>query len=451
MIIIRCSSLLLNEKKYILNTILNEFLGLKYKYIVDEQSTRFKLSLPEGKDLYLNATWWAKADNELLNIKSLPSAKLITNKFTPEDDIPLLFGNELIDDNDNIDCGIDIFATCFFMLSRMEEAINTEHDDHNRFPAVASNAYQNNYLERPIVDEYVEMLWNMLSYLDPTLERKISASENFITCDVDWPFDPVRLSFSKTFRTSISDLVRRKSVTSSFGRWKRYVFEQLKIKQGDSFRDSLDWIMDVNEKAGNKVAFYFITEFTSGFDSDYDFDSKAMRKLFTEINVRGHEIGLHPGYNSFDNTINFKKSAEKLRTILKEENIEQTILGGRMHYLRWDVLTTPKLWEENGFDYDSTLSFADKSGFRCGTSKEYTMFDLVERKPLKLKQRPLINMECTILDNQYENYGYSDEALNRFKYFKELTSKYNGTYTLLWHNSHFENKADKTFYKELIK
>jgi hypothetical protein len=448
--IIYTNKSLVDEKAYILQVVFGEFLGIAYELITDDTVTGFKISLCNGTELLVNSEYFECSfiNNQFLPIDVIYSS----NDYIVELDIPILFGKDNIDVSaKKISVDFDVLGTCFFMLSRMEEAITKERDSHQRFPATASIAYQYGFLERPIVDEYVEMLWNMLSYLDPTLERKISASENFITCDVDWPFDPVRLSFSKTFRTSISDLVRRKSVTSSFGRCKRYVFEQLKIKQGDSFRDSLDWIMDVNEKAGNKVAFYFITEFTSGFDSDYDFDSKAMRKLFTEINVRGHEIGLHPGYNSFDNTINFKKSAEKLRTILKEENIEQTILGGRMHYLRWDVLTTPKLWEENGFDYDSTLSFADKSGFRCGTSREYTMFDLVERKPLKLKQRPLINMECTILDNQYENYGYSDEALNRFKYFKELTSKYKGTYTLLWHNSHFENKADKTFYKELIK
>ena len=113
-------------------------------------------------------------------------------------------------------------------------------------------------------------------------------------------------------------------------------------------------------------------------------------------------------------------------------------------------MQTPQLWEKYNLNYDSTLSFADKSGFRCGTSHEFTMFNLVTRKAMKLKQRPLVNMECTVIASRYEGLGYSDEAIERFKHFKKQTKKYGGTYTLLWHNSHFSNEQDKSFYRQLI-
>ena len=38
-----------------------------------------------------------------------------------------------------------------------------------------------------------------------------------------------------------------------------------------------------------------------------------------------------------------------------------------------------------------------------------------------------------------------------FNKFNERSHAYNGTFTLLWHNSNFENKQDKIFYKNLIK
>jgi len=233
--------------------------------------------------------------------------------------------------------------------------------------------------------------------------------------------------------------------------WRNYVSRLAGIYQYDKYRESIDWIMDENEGVGNKVAFYFITKKTSNRDDSFDFSSKEMVELLRYIHSRGHEIGLHPGYNCFDNKKNFKASANSLRKGLALAGIKQGIIGGRMHYLRWDVLQTPQLWEAEGFNYDSTLSYADRAGFRCGTSKEFTMFDLVNRKPLALKQRPLINMECTIISSRYENLAYSGKAIQRFRHFKKLTRKYNGSYTILWHNSHFDTIKDKEFYRELIK
>ena len=78
-----------------------------------------------------------------------------------------------------IECGIDIFASSFFMLTRWEEYVNKIRDMHNRFPAYASLACKNNFLDRPIVNEYVEMLWNMLKFLGCKQEKKKRISTSF--------------------------------------------------------------------------------------------------------------------------------------------------------------------------------------------------------------------------------------------------------------------------------
>ncbi|MFT5635693.1 MAG: hypothetical protein ACI89T_001147 [Cognaticolwellia sp.] len=452
MLIIKCNKNLSVEKLYILNIIFSEWYSTAYRVdFVDDHSV-FTITLPNSSVLTLSSVFWDLNIVDYLTKDVLPESTLLANNnFICEPDIPILYGDAQMSISERkISCGIDVFATCFFMLSRIEEAITKVRDNHDRFPATASVAYQNGFLERPIVDEYVEMLWNMLIYLDSSLVRKSHQTKTFVTCDVDWPFDPIRYSFKRTFISSAADLIKRRSPKLMLATCKRYMYRLLSIKQVDNYRDSLDWMMDVNEDAGNKVAFYFIPLNTSTLDSEFSFDSKKMRVLFRQIAERGHEIGIHPGYECFNNPELFKQSADVLKRVLREENICQPNIGGRMHYLRWDVLTTPHLWESNGFDYDSTLSFADKSGFRCGTSREFTMFDLVNRKPLKLKQRPLINMECTILDDRYEALGYSDVALSRFRCFKDYSKKYNGIYTLLWHNSYINNADDRKFYRELI-
>ena len=79
------------------------------------------------------------------------------------------------------------------------------------------------------------------------------------------------------------------------------------------------------------------------------------------------------------------------------------------------------------------------------------MYSLTNRKPLNLKQKPLIVMECSIIADRYEGLGYSEKSIERFEYFKEICHKFNGTFTLLWHNSHLEKDIDKVFYQKLIK
>ncbi len=451
MFLITCSSRLLKEKKYIIDVVFSEFLSVKYKLLIDEGCEGFLIKFDNGKKISISSEF-LDSDNEKYLIESnLPQVTYTINQFLIEKDIPVLFGDSSIDISEfKVDCRLAVFDTCFFMLSRMEEVIIKDKDCHGRFSAKSSVAFKYDFLDRPIVDEYVEMLWNMCVYLDASLSRVKLKHKKFITCDLDWPFDPIRRSLKKTLLKSAADIVKRKNIISAFMNWKYFIFYILKIKQKDVYRDAIDWIMDTNEKLGNKVAFYFITLKTSHLDTNFDFLSDEIKELLYDIHMRGHEIGLHPGYNCFKDKKKFTDSFNILKEALKKTGINQKIIGGRMHFLRWDIMDTPLLYESCGCDYDSTLNFADISGFRCGTSKEFSMYSLKNREKLNLKQIPLINMECTVISDRYEGLGYSKQAFRRFLQFKNKTEKYHGIYTLLWHNSHLLTINDKNFYKELI-
>lgn len=78
------------------------------------------------------------------------------------------------------------------------------------------------------------------------------------------------------------------------------------------------------------------------------------------------------------------------------------------------------------------------------------MYDLLNRNTLKVIQRSLINIECTVISSQFENLGYSKEVKVRF-HFSKIVQEQKGEYALLWHNSHFGRVEDKAIYNELIK
>ena len=121
-----------------------------------------------------------------------------------------------------------------------------------------------------------------------------------------------------------------------------------------------------------------------------------------------------------------------------------------MHYLRWSWPTTAYGWIMSGFDYDSTLSYADRPGFRCGTCHEYKMFDPLLQKQLNLIQRPLIVMETSVIAKRYLGLGYGQLALDKIRELKYQCQKVQGNFTLLWHNSSFVHPASRNIYEEVL-
>ena len=69
------------------------------------------------------------------------------------------------------------------------------------------------------------------------------------------------------------------------------------------------------------------------------------------------------------------------------------------------------------------------------------MYDLLNRRPLKVRERPLIVMECSVIADRYLGLGYTDQALDLMLTFKRRALRYGGNFTLLWHNSGYPLKA----------
>lgn len=335
-------------------------------------------------------------------------------------------------------------------LTRREEYGNTDFDNHNRFPASASFAFKHGLLGRPVVDECIEILRRLISKQSSQLPLTQHTPKSVVTCDVDNPYEFYTLSQQAFIKKLGGDLLKRKSLGELKLTWRNY----WRTVRGDYSADpnnTFDWMMDVNEKAGNKMTFYFLVDNTVPMhDAHYRIDEPRIRQLMRRMYDRGHEVGLHASYGTFKNPEQMKKEADKLRQVMDEEGIKQDEIGSRQHYLRWSTPETARHLEAAGIAYDTTLGYADHAGFRCGTSHEFPMFDIENQRVLSLRQRPLIMMEASVLSPNYMDMGYSDETLEYMKKIKEKCFLNGGNFTLLWHNSSCQSKKDKIFYQELI-
>jgi hypothetical protein len=452
------------ERDYILSVMFREFLGLDIQVqLSDSQDTRIYMD-DDDRELVVSDGLFATPLDQWLQPGSLPKQPLpvwnITNTglsaTTVSPEIPVIYGDEpnhsdffQLKEN-KIYLRVDIFGSAFFMLTRYEEVVKPERDKHDRFPATASLAYQENFLDRPIINEYLEILWAYLKKLWPRLQRKIHQSKTLVSCDVDNPYSFYVKSWRKTARKTIGDFFKRKSVSEAIQTLQNTWFSQLGNFSHDPV-NTFDWIMGVNEKIGNKVAFYFLVDKTvPSMDGHYDINEPRIRSLIRHIYRRGHEIGLHGSYGTYKNHTQLIKEANILRHILAEEKIEQNDLGSRQHYLRWSSPETARYLNIAGFDYDTTLGYADHAGFRCGTSYEYSLFDLVEQKQLRIRERPLIVMDCSVIDEKYMGLGISATALNTMTSLRDASYRFGGNFTLLWHNSYFQQADSLMLYSQLI-
>jgi len=445
------------ERKYILDIIFDEFLGLDFKVVENDDCQDWEIELENGSKIIFEDHFFNKYLKELeyLKLENIPAkVEFVKNQFIVEDDIPIIYGNKKLetknDELKTIFCGIDIFASCFFMLTRWEEYLNKNRDSHDRFPAIQSLAYKQRFLDRPIVNEYVEMLKNMLLELGLIQKLKTRNYQLFVSCDVDQPYDCTVENIQNLIRVGVGDIIKRKSLKEFAKRVRRYVFNKFgSYKYDENY--SFDWYMDVCEKAGVKAAFYFIPTSKEKQNGCYELEDKKIQNLIKYIDSRGHEIGVHGSYQTYQDKEKAKLQKNMLDDTLSSLGISQKVVGNRQHYLRWDSSMTPSILEYAEFEYDTTGSYADKPGFRYGVCYEFSMFDILNRKKLAIKQRPLIVMECSVIDDSYMGLGYSEEALQVMKDLKQKCFKYNGNFSLLWHNSHFKTEDDKKMFEEIVR
>jgi peptidoglycan/xylan/chitin deacetylase (PgdA/CDA1 family) len=452
-----------SERNYIISVLLGEFLDIEYQVEITDldrvviTDDRRQLEIAD-RFFPKNSADWLQASSlahQPLQIWNIDSTSLAATTVNPQ--IPVIYGDDPQNSNffksteDNIYLGIDIFGSSFFMLTRYEEAVKTTRDRLDRFPASASLAYQAGFLDRPIVNEYLEIFWSCLKLLWPSLQRKQHHFKTYVSHDLDEPFLYAGTGISRLLRRCAGDLIRRRSIVEmgkTIASWSQVVSGKPELDPYNTF----DLIMDINEANNLHSAFYFIADRTAGAtDGFYTLDSPLIRDLLRKMHARGHEIGLHTSYNTYRNPIQTKKEFEILRRACEREGIEQDMWGGRQHYLRWQTPTTFQNWEDAGLSYDSTLTYPEQVGFRCGTCYEYTVFNLLNQTKLKLKERPLCIMEVSILRTAYMGLDITNgTALSAMKIIKKRCKLFNGLFTILWHNTGFANSYEVELYHQIV-
>ena len=423
MLLIRSSKKFMLEKAYIWRVLLDEFLGIAYECRFEDAVTDYHLELDNGSALVIEEAFFdQRADDDYVDQDLIPTTVVsYTHALTDQREVPVIYGSARCDVTDvSISCGLDIVASCFFMLTRWEEYVVEQRDEYRRFPVKASLAHRAGFHRQPVVNQYTELLWRMLSHLDPSLIRKKRTFRVVPTHDV------VRIrkwqGFGQALNTNLSFTKNPRAVVRNLK-----AMAEVKLGMKDDPYDTFDYLMRASEKFGLQSRFYFMAGGETEYDNHYCLNQRNVQELLETIDNRGHRIGFSPSYNAATRPLLWQQERDKLRSLAP-----QRITKGRQHMLRFEVPTTWQIWDDAEMLVDASLGYAEEPGFRCGTCYAFPVFNFMTRQTLAVYESPLIFSETSLIDYMRLSPEAAEQEVREVY---NQVQQYRGNFVLQWSNT----------------
>lgn len=424
--------------------VLFKILGLDIKFVTSlkEQINEKCLIINYSNKIIDKSNTITIKPSHLFSNKYLQSHSMPITPLKKYKDVPVIYANYdqnlyVRKINTYLITNIDIIQSSFFMLTRYEEILlwdKIDKDLYGRFPAQESLAYKEDFLDYPIVNEYIEWLWGWINSFNLGYKRKnIWGKYDFAAClthDVDRPFK---------YTYSIKNDIKKLKYENANTTYRDIFLNALSNLNytNDPFY-SFIYMRNIERKYNFTSSFYFLTGGDSELDEKYDIKQDfRMKELINHLLRDNCEVGYHYSFNA-------NKNLDKM--ILENNIIKEVIrgkrFGGRSHYLKFNIKDICTNCERSGLQYDSSLGYAEYIGFRCGLCFPYKIFDIIENKVLNIYEIPLIVMDTSLIEQQYLNLS-EDEMIRKSICFINTVKKYKGVFTLLWHNSTFDNYRNK--------
>lgn len=425
-------------------------IGEKYQFIKLDKHTQLYnyIDNNEYKIVYLRSheaiekykillcnSIFIKGTQEILGVNYLKK-KSLPKEMMEKDSIVDFYDNKDILDikesNNNHIISVDFVSNTFYFLTRYEECILSKDrrllDVHERFTAKSSLMYKYGFNERPIVDEYWYYLRELLNEMGYKLKNRINKLKVCLTHDIDEV--QKYYSIKNALRSFVSWIIRHGNIYKSFMEVKEYGEGKGNYKK-DAYW-TFDKLLKLEKDRDFTASYYFMTSGKAKVDNRYNFNEDRIKEVINYLFENDMEVGFHGGYDTFNNKDEFHNQLVPLENLLDGYKF-----GMRQHFLRFKVPDTWRIQAYEGILYDTTLGFADAIGFRAGTSIPFKPYDIYSNQVLDIWEIPLIVMDTSLKNEKYCNLT-PKASMQKVIELMELTKKYNGFFTLLWHNSSFD-------------
>lgn len=309
----------------------------------------------------------------------------------------------------------DLVYNTFFFISRAEEILVSERDEHRRFLARHSLLGKDERLMTPLIDEYGRLLLKLLGLPFPG-ERFTAV---YLTHDVD-------------------SIARYHSVKGFLGGVRKGQFQQALAAARDIRQDpdyTFPWLVEQDKTLAQTpypvYPLYFMKD-TMGYGFDYpqyNLDGHDFHYLAFKLMKAGAQIGWHSSYYN---------------TFYKRPNPAINYSFHRSHYLRCDLDWMERI-SHQGVMHDYSMGFADRAGFRLQTARPVQWINPYTYEITSMVLHPLILMDVTLSADRYMGLNRED-ALTVCRTLIDRSWQAGGEPNLLWHNS---NLGEESYHRAL--
>lgn len=334
----------------------------------------------------------------------------------------------------------DIFAASFYFLSRYEEYLPFDADEHGRFKAEESLQYKLDVLKIPVIDGWALILKNILLKKFPSLTFGKRKFQFLPTIDVDRAYH---------FRSSglVKNTTRILKAAVQLNAEKIVAILKTGLGQADPF-DTFAYLHQIHDKYKlNPIYFFLLSkQGHEEFDQNIQPEDEAFRNLLADVAQKA-QIGLHPSYAS---NIETNKITEELLDL--QEVTHKKIDFSRQHFVKIHLPHTYLQLIKAGINHDYSMGYSSQIGFRAGTCTSFFWYDLQLEKQSHLKIHPFALMDITLKHylklKPTEAIAQIDELLANIQLV-------DGTFCSLWHNGSLSEtgkwKGWKSVYETMLK
>lgn len=308
----------------------------------------------------------------------------------------------------------DLFAASFYLITRYEEWLPHQKDQYDRYLPEQSLAYQNGFLQFPLVNYW-------LAQLTAALDIRI----------------PYQFSFRPSYDIDIAySYLHHNSIRNTLGYFKHLVqlkfnqvVERLQVLAGvqkDPY-DVYDWLHLLHDSLQLKPLYFFLVASSrDALHKNISPESAAMQALMI-AHVKKYSVGLHPSVDQKNTKHSFLKEKK-----LVEKIVQQPIKYSRQHYIH---LNFPKTYEaliHEGIQADYSMGYPQINGFRASYTKRFNWFNLATNQSTSLVIFPFTYMDATAIFNEKKTVG---EAAQELEEMYTLYKQYGGDFIPIFHNN----------------
>ncbi|PTX60951.1 hypothetical protein C8N46_105107 [Kordia periserrulae] len=334
--------------------------------------------------------------------------------------------------NEKSSIPFDIFAASFYMLSRYEEYLPYVKDEHGRYTAEESLAYEHNFLTIPVVDIWCQKFKKVFveRFPDVELQERKFKYQPMINVPVAYAYK--KRGILRTLGGFVIDVGRFK--------FSRFIdrFAVLLGMRDDPY-NNFDALIALHKKYKTKAHYFF----QIGDYATYDHNISIYKNEFIRLikNVSDYsKVGLLASYASFTETKKLKKEKKRLNT-----TINKPVKRVRQHY---NMLNMPQFYRnliDLEFTEDYSMGYESTLGFRAGTCSPFYFYDIGLEIQTPLRVHPF----CV----QYNGELHKEVVTEEIMQMATEVQKVNGIFAAVFHNVVLSerNAAWKHLYINLLK